>query len=247
MKYQIDETGRLPEKPKYSQKELNNMAEEVLFASSDILGQNIQYPISTDKLTVIIEKYVDDLDLYADLEKDYGDKNIEGVTIFLPFKKPVVRISEKLQKFKFKENRLRTTLAHELGHVIIHNPLWQREFSKLQLPFDTTEKRIQICKRKTLFSKDEPNYEHYDWIEWQANYFGSALLMPKKALYKFYKKFTTERGIRSQISEESSDASDLISMLSQAFQLSNEAVRVRLKQMKILVSQEDITNSPTLF
>ena len=247
MKYQIDETGRLPEKPKYSQKELNNMAEDVLFASSDILGQNIQYPIPTDKLTVIIERYVDDLDLYADLEKEYGDKNIEGVTIFLPFKKPVVRISEKLQKFKFKENRLRTTLAHELGHVIIHNPLWQREFSKLQLPFDTTEKRIQICKRKTLFSKDEPNYEHYDWIEWQANYFGSALLMPKKALHKFYKIFTTERGIRSQISDESSDASDLISMLSQAFQLSNEAVRVRLKQMKILVSQEDITSSPTLF
>lgn len=247
MKYQIDETGRLPEKPKYSHKELNNMAEKVLFDASDILGKNIQYPITTDKLTVIIERYVDDLDLYADLEKEYNDKNIEGVTIFLPFKKPHIKISEKLQKYKYKVNRLRTTLAHELGHVIIHDPLWQREFSKLQLPFDTNEQRIQICKRKTLFSKNEPNYEHYDWIEWQANYFASALLMPKNAIYKAYRKFTSERKIFSQISDDSSDANDLINLLSQEFQLSNEAVRVRLKQMKILVDQEDLTNSPTLF
>lgn len=247
MKYQIDETGRLPEKPKYSHKELNDMAEKVLFDSSDILGKDIQYPIPTDKLTVIIERYVDDLDLYADLEREYGDESIEGVTIFLPFKKPIIKISEKLQKYKYKANRLRTTLAHELGHVIIHDPLWQREFSKLQLPFDTKEQRIQICKRKTLFSKDEPNYEHYDWIEWQANYFASALLMPKNAVYKAYRKFTENRKIFSQISAECSDADDLTNLLSQKFQLSKEAIKVRLKQMKILVSQEDITNSPTLF
>lgn len=247
MKYQIDETGRLPEKPKYSLKELNSMAEKVLFDSSDILGKEIHYPIPTDKLTVIIERYVDDLDLYADLEKEYGDENIEGVTIFIPFKKPIVKISEKLQKYKFKENRFRTTLAHELGHVIIHNPLWQREFKKLQLPFDTPVQRIQICTRKTLFSKNEPNYEHYDWIEWQANYFASALLMPEKAFCKIYKNFTDERRIFFQISEECSDANDLINLLSQEFQLSKEAIKVRLKQMKILVSQEDIANSPTLF
>lgn len=54
---------------------------------------------------------------------------------------------------QYKENRLRTTLLHELGHVVIHDPLWQREFKKLQLPFDTKERRIQICKRKALFSK----------------------------------------------------------------------------------------------
>ena len=247
MKYQVDETGRLPEKPKYSHKELNNMAEKVLLDSSDILGKEIQYPIPTDKLTVIIERYVDDLDLYADLEKEYGDENIEGVTIFLPFKKPIIKISEKLQRYKFKVNRLRTTLAHELGHVILHNPLWQIEFSKLQLPFNTNEQRVQICKRKTLFLKNEPNYEHYDWIEWQANYFASALLMPKKAVYKIYRKFTNERKILSSISDESSDANDLINIISQEFQVSNEAVKVRLKQMKILISQEDITNSPTLF
>lgn len=247
MRYQVDETGRLPEKPKYSHKELNDMAEKVLFDSSDILGNEIQYPIPTDKLTIIIERYVDDLDLYADLEKEYGDENIEGVTIFLPFKKPIIKISEKLQKYKSKINRLRTTLAHELGHVIIHDPLWQREFSKLQLPFDTTEQRIQICKRKTLFSKDEPNYEHYDWIEWQANYFASALLMPKKAVYKVYRKFTSERKIYFQISDESTEANDLINILSQAFQVSTEAVKVRLKQIKILVNQEDIDIAPSLF
>ncbi len=247
MKYQIDETGRLPEKPKYSHAELNSIADRVLFDSSDILGKDIQYPIPTDKLTIIIERYVDDLDLYADLEKEYCDKNIEGVTIFIPFKKPIIKISEKLQKYKSKQNRFRTTLAHELGHVIIHDPLWQREFHKLQLPFDTTEQRIQICKRKTLFSKDEPNYENYDWIEWQANYFASALLMPKGAVYKVYKKFTDERKIFSLISDESIEANDLINIVSQEFQVSKEAVKIRLKLLKILVNQEDLDTHPTLF
>ena len=98
-----------------------------------------------------------------------------------------------------------------------------------------------------MFSKDEPNYEHYDWIEWQANYFASALLMPKNAIYKVYRKFTNERKIFSLISDESNEANDLINILSQAFQVSTEAVKVRLKLMKILVNQEDIDISPSLF
>ena len=80
MKYQVDETGRLPEKPKYSHKELNDMAEKVLFDSSDILGKEIQYPIPTDKLTVIIERYVEDLDLYA----DFNNRNLKHKIHLLP-------------------------------------------------------------------------------------------------------------------------------------------------------------------
>ena len=133
LQYHKDETGRLPEKPHYKHEELDAMAQKIILEASDILGDKVVYPVSTDKLTIVIEKYVDDLDLYANLREEFGDKNIEGVTIFFPFKKPIIKISEDLQSVQYKENRLRTTLLHELGHVVIHDPLWQREFKKLQL------------------------------------------------------------------------------------------------------------------
>ncbi len=246
LKYHHDETGRFPEKPYYEQKELDILAQKITSDAADILGNKILYPISTDKLTVIIEKYVDDLDLYANLQEEYGDKNIEGVTIFIPFKKPIIKISENLQNIQYKENRLRTTLLHELGHVVIHDPLWQREFRKLQLPLDTTEQRIQICKRKTLFSKNEPNYENYDWMEWQANYFASAFLMPRTEIYKIYKEFTNNKTSLVYIVDGSEEATMLIDFISQKFQVSKEAALIRLKIMKILINQQDLATQPFL-
>ena len=147
---------------------------------------------------------------------------------------------------QYKENRLRTTLLHELGHVVIHDPLWQREFKKLQLPFDTKEHRIQICKRKTLFSKNEPNYENYDWMEWQANYFASAFLMPKDEIYKIYKDFTKGQKSFTYITVESEKAIKLIDLVSQKFQVSKDAARIRLQIIKILVNQDDIDIQPLL-
>lgn len=246
LQYHKDETGRLPEKPHYKHEELDTMAQKIILEASDILGDKVIYPISTDKLTIVIEKYVEDLDLYANLQEEFGDKNIEGVTIFFPFKKPIIKISEDLQNVQYKENRLRTTLLHELGHVVIHDPLWQREFKKLQLPFDTKERRIQICQRKALFSKNEPNYENYDWMEWQANYFASAFLMPKDEIYKIYKDFTKEQKSFTYIIVESEDAIKLIDLVSQKFQVSKDAAKIRLQIMKILVNQEDIAIQPLL-
>ena len=65
---------------------MDAMAQKIILEASDILGDKVVYPVSTDKLTIVIEKYVDDLDLYANLREEFGDKNIEGVTIFFPFK-----------------------------------------------------------------------------------------------------------------------------------------------------------------
>src|SRR3546814_5151004 len=66
------------------------------------------------------------LDSSADLTV-YGD-DVEGVTAFHPDGDPEVAISDRLANDPRRENRLRTTLAHEFGHVHFHRHLWAGKF-----------------------------------------------------------------------------------------------------------------------
>lgn len=115
MKWVNDKTGRFPRRPHYLPEELDTACEMLI---ADFLRQRhgkIEFPISTDDLTVLIESMVDDLDLYADLSQEEGE--VEGVTDFFPGNRPKVRIAKRLSSDQRMINRFRTTLTHELGHV----------------------------------------------------------------------------------------------------------------------------------
>jgi hypothetical protein len=118
MKWIPDATGRFLQRPFYADEELDTECE--IFAVNLLRAKYgaVQFPLSTDDLTVLIEREADELDLCADLNRD-GDF-IEGVTEFRPGRKPRVLISKHLSKGDRYINRLRTTLAHEWGHVHFH-------------------------------------------------------------------------------------------------------------------------------
>src|SRR3546814_17643760 len=72
------------------------------------------------------------LPIYASLDSSadltvYGD-DVEGVTAFHPDGDPEVAISDRLANDPRRENRLRTTLAHEFRHVHFHRHLWAGKF-----------------------------------------------------------------------------------------------------------------------
>lgn len=122
MKWVVDTTGRFGWRPFYEQEELDYECEQIV---SDFLINKygaIQFPITTDELSIMIERDTSDLDLFADLSLDGYD--VEGTTDFFPHKKPVVKIAKELSLENSKYFRLRTTLAHEYGHVKFHNFLW---------------------------------------------------------------------------------------------------------------------------
>jgi hypothetical protein len=122
MKWLIDTTGRFKWRPYYNQEELDNECEQIV---SNFLTKKygaIRFPLSTDDLAVLVERDTSDLDLFADLSHDGED--VEGTTDFFPKKKPAVRIARELSLDSSKQQRLRTTLAHEYGHVRFHNFLW---------------------------------------------------------------------------------------------------------------------------
>ena len=91
MQWVKDRTGRFSQRPHYLPEELDEECEDVVCDFLRARHQKVKYPISTDDLTVLIETFAEDLDLYADLS-DEGS-HVEGVTDFFRGRRPKVRIS----------------------------------------------------------------------------------------------------------------------------------------------------------
>ncbi|MDD5189966.1 MAG: hypothetical protein PHE50_02860 [Dehalococcoidales bacterium] len=123
MKWVNDTTGRFVWRPFYTQEELDNECEQIVSGFLMHKYGVVRFPITTDDLTIMVERDTSDLDLFADLTLDGED--IEGSTDFYPHKKPVVKISQQLSVEDSRYLRLRTTLAHEYGHVRFHTFLWE--------------------------------------------------------------------------------------------------------------------------
>ncbi|WP_314951913.1 ImmA/IrrE family metallo-endopeptidase [Bradyrhizobium lupini] len=191
----------------------------------------VEFPISTDDITTLIERDVTDLDQYADLTM-YG-AGVEGVTEFARAGKPRVSISNDVHRF---ENRLRTTLTHEYGHVILHAYLFGLE--QRQLPVDGNRKPNAIyCKRDTLISASKT-----DWMEWQAGYVSGAALMPRSYLKRVVGDIQQQRNTYGPSSPTSENGVALIDAVVKGFAVSREAATVRLKILGHLGQEKAIGN-----
>jgi Zn-dependent peptidase ImmA (M78 family) len=185
-----------------------------------------------------LENEVEDLDLYADLS-GYGN-DIEGMTEFLPYKKPSVKITRELSEEGYRENRLRTTLTHEFGHVKFHNFLWFFQQDKL-FSTDDYERKPKanngaiICKRETILNASE-----VDWMEWQAGYASGAFLMPITPLTDIIRSFYPSIQALSVASPSSPAGGKLISLVKEKFQVSEDAARVRLIKLNFMAEQQKI-------
>jgi hypothetical protein len=155
--------------------------------------------MSTDDLTVLVEQYSSDLDRYADLRDDGRD--IQGVTEFAPPARARVRIAEYLWK-PHLERRLRTTLAHELGHVVLHG-IVAAAWAGVTL---RCERELQVDAAKS------------DWLEWQAGWCCTALLAPRSSL----------EDVVATVGQ--ADADTLVGAVSEAFLISKQAAEVRLRK-----------------
>jgi Zn-dependent peptidase ImmA (M78 family) len=235
VKWITDRTGRFPRRPYFAQEELDHECEEIVTGFLLNKYGRVVYPISTDDLTVLLEQYVSDLDLYADLSNEGID--VQGVTDFYRDSRPQVRIAEELS-VPWRENRLRTTLTHELGHVRFHNFLiWLAQSEPLLI--DAMCQHPPRCKRDNILGASS-----VDWLEWQAGYASGAFLMPVTAVRQIVQEISEVSNVFGPISTNSSEGAQLISQLQRTFQVSAEAARVRLLKLNYLT---DEPSPPTLF
>ena len=230
MEYVPDRTGRFAQRPHFEPEELDYECEEVVSSFLRAKYGSVIYPIATNDLTILVEREVSVLDVYADLTSE-GER-VQGVTDFLPGKKPRVRIARELSEEEWRENRLRTTLTHELGHVKFHNFLWDGAIRQLSLSSELRGDHSPKCKREDIIGASP-----IDWMEWQAGYACGAFLMPISNLKKVVSQFVRAANCFAPLDRSSTDAANLIERVTTAFQVSAEAATIRLAKLGYIGSQ----------
>jgi uncharacterized protein DUF955 len=196
-----DASGRFPRRPHYETSELEDVCED-LVRELRRLRHSTEEALSTDDLAVLIEQHAADVDLFADLPA-----HLDGVTDFSRDARPRVRIAARLSGQARLAYRLRTTLAHELTHVVLHNFIWWFDPG---VAFDPRALSPRCALRARAI----------DWMEWQANYCAGALLIPASALNGAEPVFERSAGGRA-----------LIASVQTRFEVSYPLARIRLRQL----------------
>ena len=236
MKWVPRQNGRFAQRPHYLPEELDAECERVILSFLNKKYGKVEFPIKTDDLTVFIEEQAD-LDSYADLSGE-GD-HVEGVTEFLPGKRPVVRITDALNAAHL-ENRLRTTLTHEYGHVHFHRFMFEdlkaspHRFSAMPTMPRETNATATICVNapRTRLDGMAGRIRLRGNPDADGCPGGCSSGLPRREQSSIY----------SNLSLQSDTGQKLITTVASAFQTSRDAARVRLLKKGILT---DSGSQPT--
>lgn len=222
MKWIRDELGLFPQRPYYAAVEIDSDLETLVVAFQTEMRGGFSFPLATNDLTVLIERYTSNLDLYADLSSE--GENVEGLTDFFVQAKPAVQVALELSTSDVRQHRFRTTLAHELGHVRLHDFLWKMG-TPTPMWGEVPVKRFR-CKRDTILGAASR-----DWMEWQAGYASGAILMPLSHIRRTVTEFQRENGLWTSINSCSDQAISLIGIVADVCDVSKQAAEVRLRQL----------------
>jgi len=195
----------IPQKHQYlSYKKIGQMADEFLNNYHPSLSLPIPIEeIAEQKLKLkIIQK--------MNLKNDYdADRFLTSdlTTIFLDF-----------NMYLKYEGRTRFTIAHEIGHLVLHKEVFQK------LNINSVEKLNSISTKLTD--------EEYGWLEYQAYSFASQVLVPKELLINQLKK----RLGRIPSREPLEILSPVVQDLPEIFKVSDAVILRRLQKEEIIKS-----------
>ena len=230
MKWIPDNTGRFSIRPYYEPGEIDAACDTFITEFLQKKYGCAKMPLRTADLETLLEIRTSDFDPYADLEHEGDD--IEGVTYFVKDNLPAVKISEELSIHHWQENRRRTTLAHELGHVVFHSELANKNL--LTKNDDPSLQSIR-CNRQNITAAKE-----VDWLEWQAYYASGAYLMPRFYVNDLAKQIFDLVKLNWPFLISSSLGYGFVSRVVNACKVSKAAAQVRLIQMGYLTNDKAI-------
>lgn len=245
--------------PILSKKEIEDIAEQVLYSYKPTLV--------TEPGVLDVELFVES---YAGLEMDYKDLthdgSILGMIVFNDCHIPVYDAErEKAKRIPINEktiivdNRLleedqlrrgRFTLAHEAAHWFLHRHLYLQDKSQISI-FDVMkieDKKLPLIKCRTSDIESNGRKElgtDDDWMEWQADYLASTILMPQRAFSKVVKGKFQSAKIREGCYPLGTDFEkdlwvDVMAReLADLFDVSVTAAKIRLKSLGFVIEQQD--------
>ena len=210
MRERRDPGGRMPYRIYFEDGEIDQIMEaELRRAHLPRIGD------SAVDVDAFIETYLQITPEYVTLPR-----GVQGATDFFRDGTVAMRISAELSERAGlhepgAENLIRTTLAHEAAHVLLHRSLFLTQSEAL---FGQQASRQELCR------DIDPAGRGYtgEWWEWQANRGMGALLLPRSEII----------GIAGPWTAAALRDGQLVQMIARRFEVSNTAVCYRLEQIK---------------
>ncbi len=196
--------------------QLQSIAEELLFRIDYEGG-----PVDLEKVCSILSI---DLEFTKEVAIDANGKTVLGSA---NFSRNRIQINQ-----HDDGNRERFTLGHEIGHFYLGHGRYLRSES--------------VIVSDLLIQSESENGLNYRRLEFQANVFSSALILPELHFLVKVRKFWQEHDIRNRGSgavyvddqpQNLRDYHDLLGSVSTHFAVSKEVIEIRLKNLNMLADQ----------
>ena len=200
---------------------------------------------------VDLELILEEMGLTIDYQKMDLDNTILGLTAFnngmlnvysdddtlypINVAKGTIIINKNLASYERLQGRFQYTLGHETGHWVLHQKLFYIDENQQTLfdDMDNVEKNLICSKRDERFLLRKSFKTDLDWIEWQADYFSSCVIMPREILKKEY-----ERLIESGLSDVGA-----VKQLANIFEVSKIACAIRINN----IYDKNVINNYSIF
>lgn len=135
------------------------------------------------------------------------------------------------------DHRYRYTLGHEIGHSILHR-CYYRELLKNSGEYMVYEDTAQ-CKDKVNEDNLSKKWSVKETLEWQANYFASALLMPRTTVHKFISSLSKR--------EDDFRETEYVFGVMETFNVSFEAALNRLCALGIIRDRKGVISKKSIY
>ncbi len=237
MKTFRSKTGPFSEQPFYKPAEIESICADELLKVQ--LYPSDPSPIRIDRF---IEKRFGVVPAYDDLPKGllgftkFGAKGVEEIVI-------AKALDE--DQSKPTERRLRTTLAHEGGHGLLHAHLFALGARPDSLFGDglAADSPKILCRDGEVSgtSAEPPKKPPYRWWEFQANQAMAALLLPKALVIKSLESTVVLQGALGLPILPTDRRETAIRQLSDVFDVNPVVARIRLEALYPAVADQQLT------
>lgn len=232
MKVYKTRKGPLKEAIFLSQDEMDALCENALL-STGLLPKNPE-PIRIDRF--IEKKFKIDV-TYLDLPQ-----GVLGYTKFSPNGVEEITIDKSFDNIGtvVAERRMRTTLAHEAGHGLIHASLFAVQNDTKTIFGDKYDGTPRImCRDINDSSSSTP--KKGEWYEVQANMAIGSLLLPKRLLYMAVRPYLQVTGLLGGTELKEEKREEAIRSIADKFNVNPIVVKIRLERLFPLTNSQQIS------
>ena len=223
MKTFRSKSGPFSERPHFEPSEIDRIC-------ADELRKVGLYPNSPEAIRIdrFVEKRFGIVPQYEDLP--------EGILGFTKFTKKgvetiVIAAALDAEKGKVAERRVRTTLAHEAGHGLLHAYLFALDEKPLHLfDADSHSDHKILCRD---VQDEERKGRAYDgrWWEFQANRAIGGLLCPKTLVQEALKPFLVSIGCLGAVTLDEKRRDGAVRTLADIFDVNPAVAKIRINEL----------------